>query len=38
MMKNSIGYKGENLKYYADGDYVIVHGDWGGVFKNDMTG
>jgi len=39
MMKTSIeGYKGENLKYYADGDYVIVHGDWGGVFKNDMAG
>jgi ketosteroid isomerase-like protein len=39
MMKTSIeGYKGENLEYYADGDYVIVHGDWGGVFKNDMGG
>ena len=39
MMKNSIvEYKGENLKYYADGDYVIVHGDWSGIFKNDMTG
>jgi ketosteroid isomerase-like protein len=32
------GYKGENLKYYADGDYVLVHGDWGGVFKNDFMG
>jgi predicted ester cyclase len=30
------GYKGENLKYYADGDYVLVHGDWGGVFKNNL--
>ena len=32
------GYKGENLKYFADGDYVLVHGDWGGVFKNDFMG
>jgi predicted ester cyclase len=32
------GYKGENLEYYADGDYVLVHGDWGGVFKKDMMG
>ena len=32
------GYKGDNLKYYADGDYVLVHGDWGGTFKNDMMG
>ncbi len=32
------GYKGENLKFYADGDYVLVHGDWGGVFKNDFMG
>jgi predicted ester cyclase len=31
-------YKGENLKYYADGDYVLVHGDWGGVFKKDFMG
>ncbi|MDX2047622.1 MAG: ester cyclase [Chitinophagaceae bacterium] len=31
-------YKGENLKYYADGDYVLVHGDWGGVFKKDLMG
>ena len=32
------GYKGENLKYYADGDYVLVHGDWVGTFKNDLMG
>ena len=31
-------YKGENLKYYTDGDYVLVHADWGGVFKNDFMG
>ena len=39
MVTHSIeGYKGENLKYYADGDYVLVHGDWGGVFKNNLMG
>lgn len=39
MMTNSIeNYKGENLKYYADGDYVLVHGDWVGTFKNDLMG
>lgn len=39
MFKASMeGYKGENLNYYADGDYVIVHGDWGGVFKKDFMG
>ena len=32
------GYKGENLKYYTDGDYVLVHGDWSGIFKNDFMG
>lgn len=37
MITNSIeGYKGENLNYYADGDYVLVHGDWGGIFKNNL--
>src|SRR5688500_16930215 len=31
MLINSLeGYKGENLKYYADGDFVLVHGDWVG--------
>ena len=39
MLQSSIeGYKGENLKYFTDGDYVIVQGDWGGVFKNDLMG
>lgn len=39
VMEASISdYKGENLKYYADGDYVLVPGDWGGVFKNDFMG
>lgn len=39
MVTNSIeGYKGENLNYYADGDYVLVHGDWMGAFKNDLMG
>ncbi len=39
MMEASItDYKGENLEYFADGDYVLVHGDWGGVFKNDFMG
>jgi predicted ester cyclase len=38
LMVSVEGYKGENLKYYTDGDYVLVHGDWGGVFKNDMMG
>lgn len=39
MLTNSIeGYRGENLNYYADGDYVLVHGDWLGTFKNDLMG
>lgn len=39
MMKNSIeGYKGENLQYYAEGDHVLVYGDWGGTFKSDLMG
>ncbi len=39
MVTHSIeGYKGENLRYYADGDYVLVHGDWSGIFKNDLMG
>lgn len=32
------GYKGQNLTYYTDGNHVIVHGDWGGTFKNDLMG
>ncbi|HLG40039.1 MAG TPA: ester cyclase [Chitinophagaceae bacterium] len=31
-------YKGDNLKYFADGDYVLVTGDWGGMFKKDLMG
>jgi predicted ester cyclase len=39
MLTNSIeGYKGENLNYYGDGDFVLVHGDWMGTFKNDLMG
>lgn len=39
MLTTSIeGYRGSNLKFYADGDYVIVHGDWGGTFKTDLMG
>lgn len=39
MIKSSIeGYRGENLAYYTDGDYVLVHGDWTGTFKNDLMG
>jgi predicted ester cyclase len=29
-------YKGENLQYFADGENVIVYGDWKGTFKNDL--
>ena len=32
------GYKGANLNYYADGDHVLVTGDWGGTFKHDLMG
>ncbi len=38
LMASVEGYKGENLMFYTDGDYVLVHGDWGGTFKNDMMG
>jgi predicted ester cyclase len=31
-------YKGDNLQYFADGNYVLVVGDWGGTFKNDLMG
>ena len=30
--------KGDNLKYVADGDWVMVWGDWSGTFKNDFMG
>jgi ketosteroid isomerase-like protein len=32
------GYKGDNMKYYADGDYVLVYADWSGEFKKDFMG
>jgi predicted ester cyclase len=31
-------YKGENLMYVAEGNTVIVTGDWSGTFKNDAWG
>ncbi len=31
-------YKGSDLKYFADGDYVLVTGDWSGMFKKDIMG
>jgi predicted SnoaL-like aldol condensation-catalyzing enzyme len=30
--------KGDNLKYAADGDWVMVWGDWSGTFKNPFMG
>ena len=30
--------KGDNLKYVADDDWVMVWGDWTGTFKNDFMG
>ena len=30
--------KGDNLKYVADGDWVMVWGEWSGTFKNDFMG
>jgi len=30
--------KGENLKYAADGDWVMVWGDWSGTFKSPFMG
>ena len=31
-------YKGDNFEAVADGDKVIVYGDWSGTFKNDFMG
>ena len=31
-------YKGENLMYVAEGNTVIITGDWSGTFKNDAWG
>lgn len=30
--------KSDNLKYVADGDWVMVWGEWTGTFKNDFMG
>lgn len=30
--------KGNDLKYVADGDWVMVWGEWSGTFKNDFMG
>ena len=30
--------KGDNLQAVADGDWVVVWGDWSGTFKNDFMG
>jgi len=38
LMASIENYRGENLKYYADGDYVLVHGDWKGTFNKDFMG
>ena len=29
-------YKADNLKYFADGNHVVVLGDYSGTFKNDL--
>ena len=31
-------YKADNLMAIADGDYVVVSGDWSGTFKTDFMG
>jgi predicted ester cyclase len=31
-------YKGSNFEYIADGNKVVVLGDWSGTFKNDLMG
>lgn len=31
-------FKGEDLNAVADGDWVMVSGNWSGTFKNDMMG
>jgi predicted ester cyclase/predicted small secreted protein len=30
--------KGDDLKFVADGDWVMVWGEWSGTFKNDFMG
>ena len=31
-------YKGSNFEYIADGNTVVVIGEWSGTFKNDLMG
>lgn len=31
-------YKVDNLKAFADGDHVLVYGEWSGTFKTDFMG
>ena len=39
MLKDGIpDYKASNLQYYADGDAVLVVGEWSGTQKKDMMG
>ncbi len=35
---NTQDYKGENLEAVADGNKVLVCGDWSGTFKGDFIG
>ena len=37
-MNNIEGYKGENLEAVADGNKVLVYGDWSGTFKGGFMG
>lgn len=35
-LKSFPDYKGEDLLFVADGDHVVVIGEWTGTFKNDL--
>lgn len=37
-LKSFPDVKGENLMAFADGNQVVVIGDWSGTFKNDFNG
>jgi predicted ester cyclase len=37
-LNNMQDYKGENLEAVADGNKVMVYGDWSGTFKGDFMG
>jgi predicted ester cyclase len=37
-MDNVKDYKGDNLEAVADGNKVVVYGDWSGTFKGDFMG